>query len=77
MMLAEYMRKHHLGHRQHRVEHPEGVKFEVPTITIPVSSVTAIKCTVLAGIVAAVFVPPQWAWFVVLVTNGYWMFKLK
>lgn len=46
-------------------------------ITIPVKQVTAIKGFVLTGIVVSTFIPPQYSWAVIAVTNGYWMFKLK
>ena len=75
MMLAEYMRVNHPScHKVTRVV-PEP-SFSPEFKMISVKKITAIKAFVLAGIGASAILPPQYAIWVVLVTNGYWMFKL-
>ncbi len=72
--LAQYFHDNHLSPvRQHRVS-PEPFKIEFKSI--PVITLTRIKVFCLLGIVLATFLPPQYAWAVIAVTNGYWMFKL-
>lgn len=73
--LGEYFHQHYLHHHK-GVKLHDGVQFELPCVKVPKATITQMKVFCLAGIVTACFVPPQYAWAVVLVTNGYWMFKL-
>lgn len=74
--LADYFHQHYLHHHKGVKLHQEGLSIQIPCVKIPKATITQMKVFCLAGIVAACFVPPQYAWAVVLVTNGYWMFKL-
>lgn len=74
--LAEYFHHRYLHHHKGVKVHKQGIELEMPCVKIPRATITQIKIGCLAGIVAACFIPKEYAWAVVAVTNGYWMFKL-
>lgn len=74
--LADYFHHRYLHHQKGVKLHDQGVQFELPCVKVPKATITQMKLACLVGIVAACYVPPQYAPWVIAITNGYWMFKL-